>query len=136
MPSFRIQDTKVYGDNMDLKKLPPLPIFLDPNDPDPNKLNANSPTPLVAKKTPFLDSFRSPTPSLHPIIDHSILKKKMITRSTTSVFSLRNEMIYHLLTFCIWFVEWNDFNHHHLIHHKLLISIYMRNRLIPSKFMG
>jgi len=53
------------------------------------------------------------------------------------VFGLRNEVIHLLLTphFCIWFVEWNELIYHHLIPHKLIISICMRNELILSKLM-
>ena len=38
--------------------------------------------------------------------------------------------------FFIWFVEWNELIHKHLIPHKLIISICMRNGLIPPKLMG
>jgi hypothetical protein len=40
------------------------------------------------------------------------------------------------LTFCIWFREWNELIHHHLISYRLIISICMRNWLVSLKFMG
>jgi hypothetical protein len=62
-------------------------------------------------------------------------------RSTTiikGVFGLRNEVVHLLLTphFFIWFVEWNRLIHHHLISHKLIISIIsVRNELVSPKFI-
>jgi hypothetical protein len=36
------------------------------------------------------------------------------------VFGLRNDVVHHLLTphFFVWFVEWSELIHHHLIHHS------------------
>jgi hypothetical protein len=36
------------------------------------------------------------------------------------VFGLRNDIVYHLLTphFFVWFVEWSELIHHHLIPHS------------------
>jgi hypothetical protein len=44
-------------------------------------------------------------------------------------------IVFSFLTFCIWFVEWNELIHHQLIPHKITISICMRNELVPLKFM-
>jgi hypothetical protein len=54
-----------------------------------------------------------------------------------SVFGLRNEVIHLFLTshFFIWFMEYNELIHHHLIPRKLIISTYMRSWLIPPKLM-
>ena len=52
------------------------------------------------------------------------------------VWRMRWSIIFSLITFCIWFVELNELIHHHLIPHKLIIiSICMRNELIPPKIM-
>jgi hypothetical protein len=36
------------------------------------------------------------------------------------VFGLRNDVVHHLLTphFFVWFVEWSELIHHHLIPHS------------------
>jgi hypothetical protein len=59
-------------------------------------------------------------------------------RKSKGVFGSINEVVYFFshLAFFIRFVEWNELIHRHLIHHKLIISICMRNELIPSKFVG
>jgi hypothetical protein len=47
----------------------------------------------------------------------------------------RNEVIHLLLTphFFIWFVEYNGLIHHHLIPHKLIISV-IPHKLIISMY--
>jgi hypothetical protein len=56
----------------------------------------------------------------------------LITRhqapTTYGAFRLNNEVVHLLLTrhTFIWFVEWNELIHHHLIPCKLIISICMR----------
>jgi hypothetical protein len=52
------------------------------------------------------------------------------------VFCLISELVYHLLTshVFIWFVEWNEFIHHYIIHHSYLGSTNMRNKVIPPNF--
>jgi hypothetical protein len=53
------------------------------------------------------------------------------------VFGLRNKgglSSFHSL-FLIWLVQWNELIHYHLIPYKLIISICIRNELIPPKFM-
>jgi hypothetical protein len=40
--------------------------------------------------------------------------------SINTVFGLRNELVHPLLTphFFVWFVEWNELIHHHIIPHS------------------
>jgi hypothetical protein len=40
------------------------------------------------------------------------------TQAYTRVFGLSNELVYHLLTSFVWFVEWNEVIHHYLIPHS------------------
>jgi hypothetical protein len=46
---------------------------------------------------------------------------------------LRNDLILRLLTphFFVWFVEWIELIHHHLIPYSYLVSTNMRNEVIP-----
>jgi hypothetical protein len=39
---------------------------------------------------------------------------------TNRVFGLMNDIVHHLLTphFFVWFVEWSELIHHHLIPHS------------------
>jgi hypothetical protein len=52
---------------------------------------------------------------------------------TIKLFGLRNDLIYRLLTphFFVWFVEWIELIHHHLIPYNYLVSTNMRNKVIP-----
>jgi hypothetical protein len=52
------------------------------------------------------------------------------------VWEIRWSIIFSFFTFCIWFMKWNELIYHHLIPHKLIISILIRNELIPPKFIG
>jgi hypothetical protein len=49
------------------------------------------------------------------------------------LFGLRNNLIHRLLTphFFVWFVEWIELIHHHLIPYSYLVSTNMRNEVIP-----
>jgi hypothetical protein len=49
------------------------------------------------------------------------------------VFGLRNELVHHLLTlhFFVWFMEWIELIHHHLIPYSYLVSTNVRNEVIP-----
>lgn len=47
------------------------------------------------------------------------------------MFGLRNELVSHLFSLFVWFVEMNELIHHHLISHSYLLSTNMRNRVIP-----
>jgi hypothetical protein len=44
----------------------------------------------------------------------------MHPRIIYTVFGLRNELVHHLPTpqIFVWFVEWNELIHHHLIPHS------------------
>jgi hypothetical protein len=41
-------------------------------------------------------------------------------QETNGVFGLKNYIVHHLLTphFFVWFVEWSELIHHHLIPHS------------------
>jgi hypothetical protein len=49
------------------------------------------------------------------------------------LFGLRNDLVHHLLTlyFFVWFVEWIELIHHHLIPYSYLVSSNMRIEIIP-----
>jgi hypothetical protein len=49
------------------------------------------------------------------------------------LFGLRNDLIHRLLTphFFVWFVEWIELIHHHLISYSYLVSTNMRHEVIP-----
>jgi hypothetical protein len=49
------------------------------------------------------------------------------------LFGLRNDLVHRLLTphFFVWFVEWIELIHHHLIPYSYLVSTNMRNEVIP-----
>jgi hypothetical protein len=52
---------------------------------------------------------------------------------TNRMFGLRYELVHHRLTPYIFvcLVEWIGLIHHHLISHKLIISISVGNRTVP-----
>jgi hypothetical protein len=49
------------------------------------------------------------------------------------LFGLRNDLVHRLLTphFFVWFVEWIELIHHHLIPYSYLVSTNIRNEVIP-----
>jgi hypothetical protein len=53
---------------------------------------------------------------------------------TSRLFGLRNELVYHLITpqFFVWFVEWNELIHHHIIPYIYLVSTNMRNVIVDA----
>jgi hypothetical protein len=51
------------------------------------------------------------------------------------VSGLTNEIVYLPTSYFIWFIEYNKLTNHHLNLHKLIITIYMRNELIPLKLI-
>jgi hypothetical protein len=53
--------------------------------------------------------------------------------NTNKLFGLRNDLVHRLLTphFFVWFVEWIELIHHHLIPYSYLVSTNMRNEDIP-----
>jgi hypothetical protein len=50
----------------------------------------------------------------------------------SKLFGLRNDLVHRLLTphFFIWFVEWIELIHHHLIPYSYLVSTNMRHKVI------
>jgi hypothetical protein len=56
-----------------------------------------------------------------------------VNKVTFRVFGLRIDIVHHLLTphFFVWFVEWSELIHHHLIPHSKLFSTNMWNEVIP-----
>jgi hypothetical protein len=54
-------------------------------------------------------------------------------QETNKLFGLRNDLVHRLLTphFFVWFVEWIELIHHHLIPYSYLVSTNMRNEVIP-----
>jgi hypothetical protein len=58
---------------------------------------------------------------------------KFSPSTINSVFGLRIEEVYHLVTphFIVWFVEWNELIHHHFNPSRLIISNNMKNEFIP-----
>jgi hypothetical protein len=49
------------------------------------------------------------------------------------LFGLRNDLVHRLLTlhFFVWFVEWIELIHHHLIPYSYLVSTNIRHEVIP-----
>jgi hypothetical protein len=62
-----------------------------------------------------------------------ILRISQIILNTNKLFGLRNDLVHRLLTphFFVWFVEWIELIHHHLIPYSYLVSTNMRNGVIP-----
>jgi hypothetical protein len=56
-------------------------------------------------------------PALHALGKEKERKKNL---DIYRLFGLRNELVHHLLTpnFFVWFVEWNELIHYHLIPHS------------------
>jgi hypothetical protein len=54
-------------------------------------------------------------------------------RHTYRLFGWRIELVHHFLTphFFVWFVEWNESIHHHLITYSYLVSTNTSNGVIP-----
>jgi hypothetical protein len=51
---------------------------------------------------------------------------------TNKLFDLSNELVHYIFTphFFVWFVEWIELIHHHLIPYNYLISTNIRNKII------